>query len=73
MQSIEELGEVLCVFLQWSYGAPRKVWELEQRLVLGKTTASAPGEMLKGRPLYEGQSPLGSSDSSAGGHGESQR
>jgi hypothetical protein len=34
-KAIEHIAEVLTVFLEWTFGAERKLWELEERLVLG--------------------------------------
>lgn len=35
-QSIEQLGDVLSCFLGWGWGAPREVWKIEERVVLGE-------------------------------------
>ncbi|OCF31828.1 hypothetical protein I316_06426 [Kwoniella heveanensis BCC8398] len=35
-QGIIELGEILTVFIDWAYGAPRDVWRLDERVVLDR-------------------------------------
>jgi hypothetical protein len=33
---IEEIGEVMTVFLSWQFGSERRLWELEESVVLGE-------------------------------------
>ncbi|WVQ96945.1 hypothetical protein IAU59_004054 [Kwoniella sp. CBS 9459] len=35
-QGIVELGDILTVFIDWAYGAPRDVWRLDERVVLDR-------------------------------------
>ncbi|WVF71016.1 hypothetical protein IAT40_005812 [Kwoniella sp. CBS 6097] len=35
-QGIIELGDILTVFIDWAYGAPRNVWRLDERVVLDR-------------------------------------
>lgn len=41
-QSIEWFSEILSVFIDWEYGAPRELWKLDERVVLGRSMR--PGE-----------------------------
>lgn len=36
-QSIESFSEILSVFIDWEYGAPRELWKLDERVVLGES------------------------------------
>lgn len=36
VQSLEDIAEVLNIFLDWNF-AERRLWEIEERIVLGKS------------------------------------
>ena len=53
--TVENFSDILTVQLQWSYGATKEPWQIEERVALGKSCCGPLNVYTDCRSIFEGQ------------------